>query len=77
MGSFLDDIKSGKVQLPQHLDVTGQTLQIGQMVMSLLHSWGLDTTLDNTCHNVLGLLRPRIPVSYGLISKSGKAFWNP
>ncbi|KAK4313735.1 hypothetical protein Pmani_014956 [Petrolisthes manimaculis] len=39
--------------------------------MSLLHSWGLDTSLDHICEHTLGLLKPRVPVSYGLISKSG------
>lgn len=67
-----DGSGSGRVQIPRHLDVTAQTLQIGQMLMSLLHSWGLDPSLDHTCENILGLLKPRVPVSYGLISKSGK-----
>ena len=62
------------MQIPTHLDVTAQTLQIGQMVMSLLHSWGLDPALDHTCQHILGLLRPRIPVSFGIISKSGLLF---
>ncbi|XP_069954454.1 WD repeat-containing protein 7 isoform X5 [Cherax quadricarinatus] len=62
---------SGRVHIPRHLDVTAQTLQIGQMLMSLLHSWGLDPSLDHTCEHILGLLKPRVPVSYGLISKSG------
>ncbi|XP_071522768.1 WD repeat-containing protein 7 isoform X4 [Panulirus ornatus] len=66
-----DGSGSGRVQIPRHLDVTAQTLQIGQMLMSLLHSWGLDPSLDITCENILGLLKPRVPVSYGLISKSG------
>ncbi|KAG7176577.1 WD repeat-containing protein 7-like [Homarus americanus] len=66
-----DGSGSGRVQIPRHLDVTAQTLQIGQMLMSLLHSWGLDGSLDQTCENILGLLKPRVPVSYGLISKSG------
>lgn len=70
--AFSEDGKGSRVKIPQHLDVTAQTLQIGQMIMSLLHSWGLDSSLDITCSNVLGLLRPRTPVSYGLISKSGK-----
>lgn len=70
---FLADGEGGgRVQLPRHLDVTAQTLQIGQMVMSLLHSWGLDTSLDHICEHTLGLLKPRVPVSYGLISKSGE-----
>ncbi|XP_042231917.1 WD repeat-containing protein 7-like isoform X3 [Homarus americanus] len=71
LSSAKDGSGSGRVQIPRHLDVTAQTLQIGQMLMSLLHSWGLDGSLDQTCENILGLLKPRVPVSYGLISKSG------
>ncbi|KAK8379486.1 hypothetical protein O3P69_019416 [Scylla paramamosain] len=69
--STCKDGNSSRVQIPRHLDVTAQTLQIGQMLMSLLHSWGLDQSLDHTCEHILGLLKPRVPVSYGLISKSG------
>ncbi|XP_076033939.1 WD repeat-containing protein Rbcn-3B isoform X3 [Oratosquilla oratoria] len=61
----------GRVHISRHLDITAQTLQIGQVLMSLLHSWGLDTSLDTTCENILGLLKPRVPVSFGLLSKSG------
>ncbi|XP_064096982.1 WD repeat-containing protein 7-like isoform X3 [Macrobrachium nipponense] len=71
LSSSKDGTGSGRVQIPRHFDVTAQTLQIGQMLMSLLHSWGLDPSLDQTCEHTLGLLRPRVPVSYGLISKSG------
>ncbi|XP_042885896.1 WD repeat-containing protein 7-like isoform X4 [Penaeus japonicus] len=71
LSSAKDGSGSGRVQIPRHLDVTAQTLQIGQVLMSLLHSWGLDPSLDQTCEHILGLLKPRVPVSYGLISKSG------
>ncbi|CAL4059561.1 unnamed protein product [Meganyctiphanes norvegica] len=66
-----DEYDSGRLQISRQFDMTAQTLQIGQMLMSLLHSWGLDPSLDQTCEHTLGLLRPRVPVSYGLISKSG------
>ena len=39
--------------------------------MSLLHAWGLDKDLDKVAISKLGLLKPKAPVSYGLMSKGG------
>jgi len=47
------------------------TLEIGQLLLSLLHAWGLDKDLDKVALSKLGLLRPRIPVSFGLVSGRG------
>ena len=47
------------------------TLEIGQLLLSLLHAWGLDKDLDKVATSKLGLLRPRVPVSYGIMSKGG------
>lgn len=40
--------------------------------MSLLYAWGLDFEVDKICESKLGLLRPMIPVSFGVISKGGE-----
>lgn len=47
------------------------TLEIAQLLLSLLHAWGLDPDLDKVCETKLGLLRPMIPVSFGVLSKGG------
>ncbi|XP_065202818.1 WD repeat-containing protein 7 isoform X3 [Planococcus citri] len=47
------------------------TMEIAQLLLSLLHAWGLDPDLDRLCEAKLGLLKPRIPVSFGVISKGG------
>jgi len=47
------------------------TLEIGQLLLSLLHAWGLDKDLDKVAINKLGLLKPKCPVSFGLVSKAG------
>ncbi|VVC26686.1 Hypothetical protein CINCED_3A013205 [Cinara cedri] len=47
------------------------TMEIAQLLMSLLYAWGLDFEIDKICENKLGLLRPMIPVSFGVISKGG------
>ena len=47
------------------------TMEIAQIFMSMLHAWGLDPDLDRLCLNKLGLLKPKCPVSFGLISRAG------
>ncbi|XP_023324405.1 WD repeat-containing protein 7 isoform X4 [Eurytemora carolleeae] len=58
------------------------TLEIGQLLLSLLHAWGLDKDLDKVALTKLGLLKPRFPVSFGLVSGAGGMSlvlptWNP
>jgi hypothetical protein len=50
------------------------TMEMGQLLLSLLHAWGLDPDLDRLCQTKLGLLRPMVPVSFGVISKAGQIF---
>jgi hypothetical protein len=47
-------------------------MEIAQLLLSLLHSWGLDNDLDRVCHVKLGLLRPMVPISFGLLSKANQ-----
>ena len=47
------------------------TIEIAQLLLSLLHGWSLDEDLDQVCRNRLGLCKPRSSVSYGLLSRSG------
>ena len=47
------------------------TMEIAQLFMSCLHAWGLDQDLDKLCVSKLGLLKPKCPISFGLISRSG------
>ncbi|XP_052868793.1 WD repeat-containing protein 7 [Anopheles cruzii] len=46
-------------------------MEVAQLLLSLIHSWGLDPHLDKVCETQLGLLRPMIPVSFGVLSKGG------
>ncbi|XP_057328001.1 WD repeat-containing protein 7 isoform X9 [Microplitis mediator] len=46
------------------------TMEIAQLLLSLLHAWGMDPDLDRVCESKLGLLRPMVPVSFGVICKS-------
>ena len=51
---------------------TNITMEIAQLLLSLLHAWGMEPELDRVCETKLGLLRPMVPVSFGVISKGGK-----
>lgn len=59
--------RKAKVQLGE----TNLTMEIAQIILSLLHAWGLDINLDRICETKLGLLRPLHPVCFGLLSKGG------
>ncbi|KAF4526132.1 hypothetical protein B566_EDAN012443 [Ephemera danica] len=48
---------------------TNLTLEVAQLLLSLVHAWGLDPDLDRVCEGKLGLLRPLLPVSFGMLSK--------
>ncbi|XP_063230769.1 WD repeat-containing protein 7 isoform X3 [Bacillus rossius redtenbacheri] len=50
---------------------TNVTMEIAQLLLSLLHAWGIDPDLDKVCESKLGLLRPMVPVSFGVLSKGG------
>lgn len=39
---------------------TSHAMEIAQLLLSLLHSWGLDNDLDGMCQAKLGLLRPMV-----------------
>ena len=47
------------------------TLALTQLLMSCLHAWDLDPQLDGLCASSLGLLPPRRPMSFGLLSRGG------
>lgn len=45
------------------------TVNIVRLLLSCLHAWSLDEDLDRDCEEILGLVRPCRPVSFGLLSK--------
>ncbi|XP_042906902.1 WD repeat-containing protein 7 isoform X2 [Parasteatoda tepidariorum] len=61
----------GKKTRQMNLAETNLTMEIAQLLLSLLHAWGLDSELDRVCENKLGLLRPMRPVCFGLLSRGG------
>lgn len=37
-------------------------MEVAQLLLSLIHSWGLDPHLDKVCETQLGLLRPMVTI---------------
>jgi hypothetical protein len=62
----LDPLK----KLTPRMEAT-HVMEVAQLLLSLLHSWGLDSHLDRVCETQLGLLRPMVPISFGVLSKGG------
>lgn len=46
-------------------------MDVAHVLMSLLHGWTLDKDLDHVCVKKLGLLRPKAPICFGLVSRQG------
>ena len=51
--------------------------EIAQLLLSCIHAWGLDVTLDSTCISKLGMLKPLNPVSFGLLTRGRLALMFP
>jgi len=47
------------------------TMEIAQLFMSCLHAWGQDMDLDKLCLSKLGLICPKRPIAFGLLSRGG------
>ena len=47
------------------------TMEISQLLLSLLHGWSLDEDLDLVCRERLGLSTPKSRICFGLLSRSG------
>lgn len=67
------DIKAAAGSKPKQLSLADAnlTMEIAQLLLSLLHAWGLDPTLDKVCEGKLGLLCPMRPICFGLVSRGG------
>ena len=56
-------------KLPEEDPIT--IVNMARLLLSCLHAWNLDDSLDQSCQEVLGLVRPCRPVSFGLLSRGG------
>lgn len=63
-------IKSNNKLSLGHIE-TSHGMEIAQLLLSLLHAWGMDNDLDKVCKSKLGLLRPMVPITFGVLSKGG------
>lgn len=64
------DSSDGNKRIAPRMEAT-YVMEVAQLLLSLIHSWGLDPHLDKVCETQLGLLRPMVPVSFGVLSKGG------
>ena len=54
----------------EHLhEAPGTIVDMVRLLLSCLHAWNLDESLDQQCEEVLGLVQPCRPVSFGLLSR--------
>ena len=47
------------------------SLRTAQLLLSCLYAWKQDSDLDQLCRRKLGLLTPRRPLQFGLMSRTG------
>lgn len=64
------DSSEGNKRIAPRMEAT-HVMEVAQLLLSLIHSWGLDPHLDKVCETQLGLLRPMVPISFGVLSKGG------
>ncbi|XP_065833332.1 WD repeat-containing protein 7-like isoform X2 [Oscarella lobularis] len=50
------------------------TQNVAKLVVSCLHAWKVDESMDDTCCTVLGLARPKRRLSFGLLSRGNASF---
>lgn len=56
--SFADGTDVFK-KLSPRMEAT-HVMEVAQLLLSLIHSWGIDLHLDKVCETQLGLLRPMV-----------------
>jgi hypothetical protein len=64
------DSSEGNKRIAPRMEAT-HVMEVAQLLLSLIHSWGIDPHLDKVCESQLGLLRPMVPISFGVLSKGG------
>lgn len=51
-------------------------MEVAQLLLSLIHSWGIDLHLDKVCETQLGLLRPMVMYTlYDTYPMGNRAHW--
>lgn len=51
-------------------------LDVAKLCMSLLYAWTLDDDLDEVCLKKLRLVKPSVPLSFGVESQQGSSFYS-
>jgi len=59
-----DQHRFSKTQIQKEL-----SHEMAQLLLSCIHSWGIDPNLDETCISRLGMLKPVNAISFGLLTR--------
>ncbi len=64
---------SDKSSRPKNVNICQKslTMHITQFCMSVLHAWGQDSDLDQLCISKLGMIKPKMPIDFGILSRGG------
>lgn len=68
--------KSGQLSGSGKLSYESPSLYMdtARLLISLLHAWNLDENVDLICLKNLKLLKPKVSITYGCISRKGEIF---
>lgn len=67
---ILSESMARKMKDPEmESETPAMIVNIARLLISCLHAWNLDEQLDKDCENMVGLVRPVRPVSFGLLSR--------
>lgn len=62
---------------PKNRQLNYKIYEVAQLLLSCIHSWGLDPNLDNLCKSKLGMLKPQKALSFGLLTRGRLALMFP
>ena len=71
LSGIMSQRRPDQLMLRPQMSSGSLAMNIAQLFTSVLHAWGLDCDLDHVCVHKLGLLTPRCPISFGLLSPQG------
>ncbi|VDK71899.1 unnamed protein product [Onchocerca ochengi] len=73
LSTILKQQSDSRVAAPKIAWQTGSNLylDVAKLCMSLLYAWTLDTDLDEVCLKKLRLVKPSMPLSFGVESRQG------
>lgn len=70
-----ESIDTGEINMiKSKLNYSQYIVDLANLLLSSLHIWSIDDSIDKLCFNSLGLRKPYYPVTFGRISKGSHLF---